>query len=485
MSEIDPAVYGSSWYAASAVAVPERGPLTLDHDVDVCVVGGGLAGLTVAREIARRGWSVAVLEAKRIAWNASGRNCGFVLPGFSRPIDEIAERVGLDAAKVLWRLSQTGVDYVRDAIRETQMPGVNPVDGWLEVSKIDDGDRVLAQVQLLGEVGADIEGWPSERVREVLKSTHYFHAIHYPGALHIHPLNYALGLAAAAESAGARIFENTIVLSIDPDGVRKRIITPAARVRAGKIVLAGNVHLGALMPRIAATLMPITTYLIATEPLGVRLAEAIAYRGAVSDSDWADNHYRIVDGDRLLWSGRMTTWERNPRRYVRKLKAAVARIYPQLGDFEVTHAWNGTLGRPMHGMPQIGPLQEGLWLASGFSGQGLNTTAMAGELLARAIVEGDESWRLFAPFELIWAGGVTGRAAMQLGYWATYANERIAAYQARRRDREGRRNRQKSERRAAKEATALAAVIDEARGAPHPAEPGSEHAGDAAHERTG
>src|SRR5215831_12672617 len=202
----DTADYGPSWYAASMVAAPERPRLSLDLDVDVCVVGGGLAGLTVAREVARRGWSVAVLEAKRIAWNASGRNCGFVLPGFAQSVERVVERVGLDHAKALWALSEAGVDYVRNAIRELNMPGVDPVDGWLDVSKIDNGDELLALVSLLGqEFGTEVEGWPTERVRAVLKSESYFHAVHFPKAFHIHALNYALGLAAAAEQAGARI----------------------------------------------------------------------------------------------------------------------------------------------------------------------------------------------------------------------------------------------------------------------------------------
>src|ERR1700731_4602734 len=131
MTGTDPRRYGPAWYAATAVAAPERLALTYDLDVDVCVIGAGLAGLTVAREVARRGWSVAVLEAKRLAWNASGRNCGFVLPGFAQGVERVVARVGLDHAKSLWALSEAGVIYVRDIIRETGMPGVNPVNGWL------------------------------------------------------------------------------------------------------------------------------------------------------------------------------------------------------------------------------------------------------------------------------------------------------------------------------------------------------------------
>jgi glycine/D-amino acid oxidase-like deaminating enzyme len=440
VNDSERADYAPSWYTATMVAAPDRGPLTFDLDVDVCVIGGGLAGLTTAREIARRGWSVVLLEGRRIAWNASGRNDGFVLPGFGESMDRIVGRVGLDHAKALWALSEMGLQYVSTTIAEERMPGVAPIPGWLKVSKVDNGDEVLAAVQLYGgELGADIEGWPTERVRAVLRSNHYFHAMHWPHAFHIHPLNYALGLAAAAEAAGARIFEQTPALSIDVEGVRKRIATPSARVRAGHIVLACNVHLASLMPRIAGTLVPIWSYVGVTAPLGLKLMEAIDYRGAVTDTDLANNHYRIILPDRLMWSGHSTTWEADPQRYARRLAADIAEVYPQLGDVEFEHVWSGVLGNALHRMPQIGELGTGLWLASGFGGHGLNTTAMAGNILAQAIVEGDDTWRLFAPFELVWAGGKLGRAAMQVYYWWFNARERFEARQARAREQEYRR----------------------------------------------
>ena len=433
------ASYAPSWYTATMVPTAMRGPLTFDLDVDVCVIGGGLAGLTTAREIARRGWSVVVLETDRIAANASGRNDGFVLPGFAESMERVVSRVGMEHAKALWDLSEMGLRYVGTTIAEARMPGVAPIAGWLKVSKVDNGDEVLADVQLYGELGAEVEGWPTERVREVLKTNHYFHALHLPRAFHIHPLNYALGLASVAEAAGARIFEATPALAIDAEGVRKRITTPSARVRAGHIVVAGNVHLAALMPRVVGTLMPIWSYVVTTAPLGPRLAEAVIYRGAVTDTDLANSHYRIVGNDRLIWSGHSTTWAANPARIVPRLQRDIAAIYPQLGEVEIEHAWSGVLGTPLHRMPQIGELSPGVWLASGFGGHGLNTTAMAGNIAAQAIVDGDDSWRLFAPFELVWAGGKLGRAAMQVYYWWFDARERFAARQARQREEEYRR----------------------------------------------
>jgi gamma-glutamylputrescine oxidase len=415
----DMSAYGGSYYATTHTGAPERPALRQDIDVDICVIGGGLAGLTTARVAARKGWSVAVLEGKRLAWNASGRNTGFVLPGFGQEADQIVARVGEDHARSLWALSQAGLDYVKKTITENALPGIEPTEGWLHVSKANREKAIADEVELLQRLGGDVEAWPTDKVRERLKSDSYFQAVHYPGAINIHPLNYALGLARLAEEAGARIFENTEALSIDPAGVRKRVVTANGRVRAAHIVLAGNVHLGPVMPSLSDTLLPIHTYVIVTKPLdAAALSAAIDYPGSVSDTDRADNHYRIIGGNRLMWSGRMTVWEGNPGRYVRSLLGDIRRRYPQLPDVEAEYAWGGVLGLTVHRMPQIGEFMPGVWIASGFGGHGLNTTAMAGNMVARAITDGDDRWRLFRPFELVYAGGSAGRIIMQGAYWA-------------------------------------------------------------------
>ena len=438
----------AGWYEATRVASPQRPRLNFDLDVDVCVVGAGLAGLTVAREVAKRGWSVAVLEANRVAWAASGRNTGFVLPGFGESADNIVERIGLDHAKELWALSEQGVDYVRRAVEETGMPGVEMGAGWLHISKTDNDREIRNEVERLRWIGANVEFWDAARVREVLPNPRYFNALHFPGALHIHPLNYALGLAADAEKHGARIFEESPVVAIDPAGVRKRIETQSGRVRAGHVVLACNVQLGELMPRLAATLLPITTYVLVTEPIGPRLSSVIGWRGAVSDTNRADNHYRIVGGanpseQRLQWSGRMRAWDADPRWMRRGLAADIRRNFPDLGKVEIAHLWSGTLGRSIHRMPQIGEIERGLWVASGFGGHGLNTTAMGGDLIARGIVEADQTWRMFAPYELVWAGGKLGRALAQGIYWGARPIERVEQGLARYRERARRRRQQR------------------------------------------
>jgi glycine/D-amino acid oxidase-like deaminating enzyme len=372
---------------------------------------------------------------------ASGRNTGFVLPGFSEHIDDIVERVGLDHAKQLWALSEHGLDYVRRTIAETGMQGVDPVPGWLHVSQTDNRAELSGEVERLRWIGADVELWPTARVRDHLVNPRYFNAVHYNRAFHIHPLNYALGLAQLAEAAGARIFEHTPALSIDLAGVRKRIGTSKGMVRAGHVVIAGNVNLGTLMPQLSTTLLPITTFVLVTEPLGPALHELVRYRGAISDTNRADNHYRIVGENRLQWSGRMRAWEAEPRWIGRSLVADIRRNFLGLGPIEVAHLWRGTLGRTLHRMPQIGELERGVWLASGFGGHGLNTSALGGELVARGIVESDQTWRLFAPYELVWAGGVLGRALAQGIYWGSRPVERaqqgLSRFRAQARARKG------------------------------------------------
>ncbi|QPF82855.1 FAD-binding oxidoreductase [Bradyrhizobium genosp. L] len=398
---------------------PFRNRLAFDLDVDICVVGAGLAGLTVAREAARLGASVAVLEGRQVGWNASGHQLGTVMPGFGLPVTDLIERVGRDHARALWALSNEGVDYVRATATEELMPGINPSEGVLEVSNVDAGEALIGRLQTLGEdFATDVEGWQVDRVRSVLRTPRYFHGIYYPKALQVDGRKYVHGLAALATRAGARIFEETPVVSIDFSGIRKRIVTPSARLRATHIVLAGNIHLGAPLRRLSDTLLPVWRYAALSEPLGERLAEAIAFSGSVTDSDGID-HFRIVDGDRLLWASPETTWAARPKRFGAAVQRRIATVFPQLGKVPIADVFGGAVGVTVHGMPQIGQLRRGLWVASGFGRHGLSNSAIAGQIIARSILWGDDRWRLFSPFELVWAGGATGRVAGHfIGLWA-------------------------------------------------------------------
>jgi glycine/D-amino acid oxidase-like deaminating enzyme len=423
-----------------AAPLPARSRLSFDLDVDIAVVGAGLAGLTVALEAARLGASVVVLEGRHVGWNASGHQLGTVMPGYAVPVGDLIERVGFDDTRELWALSREGADYVRATAIEESIPGIALSEGALEVSNVDAGDQLLARLQLLGEdFETEVEGWQVDRVRAELKTDRYFHGVYYPKAFQLDGRKYLEGLAALARRAGARIFEDTPVVGYDSQGIRKRIVTPSARVRASHIVLAGNVHLGASSRRLSETLLPVWRYAAVTAPLGERLADAMTFRGSVTDSDGID-HFRVVEGDRLMWASPETTWAARPQRFAPAIARRIRTIFPGLGAVEISEVWSGAIGHTVHGMPQIGQLRKGLWVASGFGRQGLNTTAMAGRLIAHSILSGDERWRLFSPFELVWAGGTTGRAAGHaIGMWErgrSAAAGALARYRERARGRE-------------------------------------------------
>ena len=424
----------------NAAAMADRSRLSFDLDVDIAVVGAGVAGLSVALEAARLGASVAVLEGRHVGWNASGHQLGTVMPGYALPIGELIARVGFNDTRELWLLSKQGAELVRANASEDLIPGIAISEGALEVSNVDVGDQLISWLQMLGEdFETEVEGWQVDQVRAELKTDRYFHGVYYPNAFQIDGRRYIHGLAALARRAGARIFEDTPVVSVDPSGIRKRIVTPSARLRASHIVLAGNVHLGATLRRLSETLLPVWRYAAVTAPFGERLAEAITFKGSVTDTDGID-HFRIVDGNRLMWAGPETTWAARPERFAPAIARRIQTIFPQLGRPEIAEVWGGAAGHTVHGMPQIGQLRRGLWVTSGFGRQGLNTSAMAGQLIARSILWGDERWRLFSPFELVWAGGTTGRVAGYfIGMWnrgSSAAAGALARYRERARTQE-------------------------------------------------
>src|ERR1700704_780572 len=341
MSETSTSAANGHDAAAPAEASLERARLTFDLDVDICVIGAGLAGLTLAREAARLGASVAVLEGRHVGWNASGHHLGTVMPGFGLPIGELIARIGFEDARELWSLSKEGVEYVRATASEELIPGIALSEGALEVSNVEAGEELISRLQMLGEdFETEVEGWQVDRVRDQLKTDRYFHGVYYPKAFQIDGRKYVHGLAALATRAGARIFEDTPVVSIDSSGIRKRIVTPSARLRASHIVLAGNIHLGEALRRLSETLLPVWRYAAVTVPLGERLSEVMSFQGSVTDSDGVD-HFRIVDGDRLMWASPETTWAARPERFAGAIERRIRTIFPRLGNVEIPETWGG------------------------------------------------------------------------------------------------------------------------------------------------
>jgi glycine/D-amino acid oxidase-like deaminating enzyme len=414
----------ATYYAATAVAHRPRPRLVSQIEAAVCIVGGGFAGLWTARALARRGYDVVVLEGRRIAGEASGRNGGFVAAGYAERLSRIIDRVGLDHARALYALSREGIELMRAMIAEG-VPGVDPVPGRLNVLRYDDAEGVKRQAGLLAEhFDHDVLIWPTERVRETLKTRRYYQALHDADAFSIHPYNLALALAEEIERLGGRIFEQSPAVDVDLDGMRKWVATAGGRVRTHQVVFCGSAFIGEIFPALARAILPVSTHIAVTAPIADILVETIRYAGGISDNRRAGNYYRIV-GDRLMWGGGITTQIKLPRRLQRMMARDMASVYPQLKGVAIEYAWSGVMGYAIHRMPQIGLVRPGVWIASAFGGHGLNTTAIGAELVAAAIGERDDRWRLFIPYGLVWAGGGWGRRAMQIVYRSMQIRDRI------------------------------------------------------------
>jgi hypothetical protein len=199
-------------------------------------------------------------------------------------------------------------------------------------------------------------------------------------------------------------------------------------------VLAGGAHLGSVFRAVSETLLPVSSYMGVTAPLGEALGEAIRYGGSVSDTRRGGDYYRVVEGDRLLWGSRISTRMSAPRGLAAAIEQDIRSVYPQLAGVKIDHAWSGLMSYAVHKMPLIGEVMPGVWLAGAFGGHGINTTAMAGDLIGAAIAEGDDRWRLFSSYELVWTGGAWGRAAAQILFWARGLEDTVAEALARRRD---------------------------------------------------
>ena len=415
--------YVETYYRPGAAGDAQRAPLSGRIETEVCVVGGGLAGLTTALELARRGRKVCVLEAERIAWGASGRNGGFVSPGYSLSYPAIERRVGADDARSLHRLSIEGAQAVADNLAALQVPDADRTFGLLSTARYEATNELMKRRDWLErEFGYAVEFRIRDQVREALVSPRYHQALYNPQGFHFHPLNYARALAREIERLGGVVCEASPATAMTQEGAARVVATAGGQVTAKDVVIACGGYTGNLSPRLKRGYIPIATYVMLTRPDRALIASAIRTPAGIGDGRRAGDYYRLVDGgERILWGGKITTRISEPRRLARLLHQTMVSTYPQLKDLEVDFAWSGLMAYARHLMPQIGKLEDGLWFCTAFGGHGLNTTAIGGRLVAEAIAGETDRYRLFAPFGLTWNGGVAGRGAVQGAYWAMQA----------------------------------------------------------------
>jgi gamma-glutamylputrescine oxidase len=399
---------------------------------DVAIIGGGLAGLSAALQLSRRGKKVVVLEAESIGFGASGRNGGFVSPGFSTGTDAIAARAGGETAKALHKLSIEGVEFVRRNIEELGIHNAQMSPGIMSVRRYDDGDNLKRYAeQLYRDYGYRIDFLETSETRNILDSKRYFQSIRDPNAFHIHPLNYLRALGREIERLGGRIFEHSRAIEISDQGSGKLVRTPKGRVEARTVLITTGGYTDGLVGKIRRAFLPIATYVMVSEEAPDLIASAIRTTSAIGDNRRAGDYYRIVDGGkRLLWGGRITTRAADTPGVVRQLRREMVGTYPQLASLKTELAWSGLMSYARHLMPQIGRLDHAIWYCTAFGGHGLNTTAIGGKVVTEAICGESDRYRLFEKFGLVWAGGAAGLAAAQLTYWKLQMQDRLAERKA-------------------------------------------------------
>ena len=420
-----PDLYPDTFYARSLTETRERAELSGTVEADCAIVGGGLAGLTTALELARAGRRVAVLEAQAIGWGASGRNGGIVSPAFACGGEAIEARVGREAARALHRLTIEGVERLRATIAELKITDANPIPGLLNLRRFDKADDLHAYAtEFSNDFGYDFTYLNRDAIRDRLATDRYFHGLADPRAFHIHPLNYLRAVAAEIERLGGVIFESSAATATNLRGAVKEIRTAKGKLQAPDVVFATGGYTGQLVPRLKRAVLPIATYMMVSEPAPDLIASAIKTTEAVLDDRRASDYYRVVDGGRrLLWGGRITTRAASAAGVARELRREMVGVFPQLADLKTAQSWSGLMGYARHLMPQIGQMEPRVWHATAFGGHGLNTTAIAGKILAEAILGESDRINMFAPFGLDWAGGPLGLAAAQLTYWKLQAQD--------------------------------------------------------------
>lgn len=414
--------YPGSYYAASANKAPERPALDDVFDTDICVVGAGYTGLSTALHLAEKGYQVAVIEGARVGWGASGRNGGQIVNGLNASLDTINRRYGDEVAAFVGTLLQEGAEIIYDRIDkyaiECDLKRKNIFAAYTAKQM-----KELEAKQILWRKHGmdDHEMLDKNQLKEHVGSEVYAGGMIDHSGAHLHPLNLALGEAAAIESHGGRIFEQTTLVSIEKqaDG-SQLLITDKGQIRCKKVVLCGNAYLGKVIPQLVSRVMPVSTQIIATKPLGDELAnELIPGDVCIEDVRYILDYYRLSADKRMLFGGGTVYGGTDPADIKSKLLPNMLKVFPQLKGVDIDYAWSGNFALSFSRVPQMGKLEDNVYFAHGYSGHGVTGSHLFGRILAEAIDGNTARFDKFASVPWIpFPGGRTFRVPYSVaGSW--------------------------------------------------------------------
>ncbi len=379
-------VYPPSWYAASQPELAPHPPLRGQTRADVAVLGAGYTGLTAALALAEKGYKVTVVEAERIGWGASGRNGGQAIVGYGCEQDTLEALVGDADARLLFDFSRDGMHMLKQRIARHGID-CDWRDGHASVPIHPRQERALrADIERMAQrYDYPLEWWDRARLRQELASERYLGAMYDAASGHLHPLAYAQGLARAATAAGVTLHEQSPVIRLER-GTQPALITAQGRVDADFVVLAGNAWLQDIAPELETRMMPVGTYIGATQPLGAERARALIRNDmAVADVNWALDYFRLSRDHRLLFGGQANYSALPPPGLRASMTRRMRRVFPQLADVELDYVWGGYIDITRNRAPHWGRITPNVYFAQGFSGHGVASTGLAGEVIAAAI----------------------------------------------------------------------------------------------------
>ena len=388
-----------SYYAASTNQTINCAQLQGHHNADICVVGAGITGLSAALNLAERGYKVTVLEANLVGWGASGRSGGQMIFGFGCDMSVIEKATGKLVAKTMWDMSVEAIDLLRQRVDQHQIQ-CDLQQGHLHAA------IKPRQMQELEDWQASLEkdyGYPSlslwnqQQVQAQMASERYVGGLYDANSGHIHPLNYTLGLAQAAIEAGVIIYTDSAVTKVTRKAQANICHTQNGHIKAQQVLFCGNAYMGKLVPEISNKIMPVGTYIGATEPLGQARAEALIKNNmAVTDVNFVLDYFRLSADYRMLFGGRVSYSTLAPPNLTQSMRHRMLGVFPQLADVNMDYAWGGNVAITMNRGPHFGKVGKDLYFAQGFSGHGIAATGLAGKLLAEAVAGQAERFDLFS-----------------------------------------------------------------------------------------